>query len=215
MKKIISILIVILCTFQITGFSQKARVGVTGGVGITNMTGKIDGVDQKADNKIDYTFGLLVDVPLSKHFVFQPGLHYVQKGKKETTGNGNLEQTVTTDLHYAEMQVNFLYKTNYSPDAENFFFGLGPAFSINTPSKFITELAGAKTENDITFGNTIEDFRGFDFGANFLAGINFKGGFLVSFNYTKGIRNIFPGGGSTDKVRNSCFGIRFGFLVNN
>ena len=216
MKKTIFILTAIIFCLQVTGWSQKARVGVTGGLSISNMRGEVNGVDQKKNSKTGFTAGMLVDVPLQGHITFQPGLHYVQKGKEEDQQNGSIKQTLTTALRYAELQLNFLYNTNYSGEhKENFFVGLGPAVSINVPSKFVTKINGQKTESDITFGNKSENFRGFDFGANALAGIRFSNGFFVSFNYTLGLRNLVPGGSDSDKIRNYCFGIRIGFLVNN
>jgi Outer membrane protein beta-barrel domain len=217
MKKTIFILIVAVFCLQITGLSQKSRVGVTGGVSVAQMRGTVDGKDIDANSKTGLTFGLIVDAPIKNHFSFQPGLHYVQKGKVQDEVSGNIKQTVTTDLRYAELQLNFLYNTNYNTENKeaNFFVGAGPALSVNFPSKFVTEIGGTKTESDITFGNLSEDFRGFDFGANFLAGLRFNGGFFVSVNYTLGLRNLVPGGSDTDKIKNSCFGIRVGLLVNN
>ena len=217
MKKTILILIVTVFCLQNTCLSQKSRVGVTGGITIAKMRGTVDGKDIDANSKTGPTFGLIVDVPFQDHFSFQPGLHYVQKGKVQDEINGTTRQTVTTALRYAELQLNFLYNTNYNTNSNdgNFFAGAGPALSINLPSKFVTDIGGTKTETDITFGNETENFRGFDFGANFLAGFRFPGGFFVSVNYTLGLRNLVPGGSDVDKIKNSCIGIRLGFLVNN
>jgi Outer membrane protein beta-barrel domain len=213
MKKTILILIAIIFCLQITGLSQKSRVGVTGGVSIVNMRGTANGKGVDGKTKTVPTFGLIVDVPIQDHLCFQPGLLYVQKGKEEDQTIGGIKQTLTTALRYAELQLNFLYKME--GHAENLFVGAGPALSINLPSKFVTEIGGQKTETDITFGNENENLRGFDFGANFLAGIRSSGGFIFSFNYTLGLRNLVPGGSNTDKIKNSCFGIRVGFLVKN
>ena len=217
MKKAILILTAIIFCLQITGWSQKARVGVTGGLSISNMRGEVGGVDQKKNSRTGITFGMLVDAPIQDHITFQPGLHYIQKGKEEEQPNGTQKQTFATALRYAELQLNFLFNTSYAGEhKENFFVGLGPAVSINLPSKFVTETPSDKTESDITFGNKNENFRGFDLGANILGGVRFSNGFFISLNYTHGLRNILPAGGSgSDKLRNYCMGIRIGLLVNN
>jgi hypothetical protein len=216
MKKVILILTAIIFCLQITSLSQETRVGVTGGLSISNMRGTVGGVDQKKNSRTGLTFGMLVDVPVQDHFSFQPGLHYVQKGKEENQMSSGGKQTLATALRYAELQLNFLYKTNYTgTNEENFFIGAGPAFSINFPSKYVTETGGQKTETDITFGNEKENFRGFDFGANILGGFRFSNGFFISLNYTHGLRNLVPGGSGSDKIRNYCFGIRVGCLVKN
>jgi hypothetical protein len=209
MKKTIFIVSVIIFCLQIAGLSQKSKVGFTGGISIANMRGTVDGKDQKQDARTGLTFGLIVDAPLKEHISFQPGLHYVQKGKQQDQNN---IKTVTA-LRYAELQLNFLYSGESYTNA--LFIGAGPAFSVNFPSKIVTKIENTKTETDITFGNETEDLRGFDFGANFLCGLRFPHGFLVSFNYTLGLRNLVPGGSDTDKIKNSAFGARIGLLIDN
>lgn len=214
MKKSILILIVAVFCIQINALSQKAKVGVTSGLTISNMRGTVGGKDASGDSRFGYTFGLILETPLMEHLVFQPGLHYVQKGKDVDQSTAGSNKVVSTALRYAELQLNVLYTTG--SNTASFFIGAGPAVSINLPSKFVTDVNGTKTETDFTFGNEgASNLRGFDIGPNVLAGFKFKKGFLFSANYTLGVRNLVPGGTAPDKIRNSSFGIRVGWLFDN
>ncbi|MBK8140641.1 MAG: hypothetical protein IPK57_06270 [Chitinophagaceae bacterium] len=48
-----------------------------------------------------------------------------------------------------------------------------------------------------------------------IAGYRFKGGFSFAFNYTIGLRNLVPIENGSDEIKNHCFGLRLGYLVNN
>ena len=213
MKKTFIILTVFVFCLQMTGLSQKTRVGVSGGITIANMTGTVGGVKLNDDSQTGISLGMFVDAPLSNHFSVQPGVYYVQKGKsKEAIINGSDVNTIIA-LRYAEFPINFLYNTNGSNG--NFFVGAGPYFGLHLPSKKVSEIAGKKSATDIIFGNKgSEDYQGIDYGANLLAGFRLTGGLFLSVNYSKGLCNIVPGTGN-DKIKNNYFGIQLGILVNN
>ena len=74
-------------------------------------------------------------------------------------------------------------------------------------------------ENDYTykFGNNPDedDMRALDFGANFLAGIETRTGFLVAVNYTHGLSDLAPGGDASNDshIKNRFFGFKAGYLL--
>jgi len=220
MKKTFFLLIVTVFCLQLTGFAQKSRVGITGGVTYSSMKIENMALDNEK-SRAGFTAGLIMETPLANSkFSFQPGIHYVQKGEI-TNETKNTRDYVA--LRYAEFQFNFLY--NLKGINGGLFFGAGPALAFNLPSKFVTKSGLAtdkksddsKTEKSIVFGNDIlaSDIRGFDYGANVLAGYRHKKGFLVSFNYTFGLRNLAPGGDSGSSIKNACFSARIGYLFNN
>lgn len=212
----ILLLVIAGCFLHMSALSQKARAGFSAGAVFANLRGDIGGVDQSGDIKPGFTGGFLVDVPLKGSISFQPGIYYVQKGKVQQEAIGTVQDKITYELRYVDLPLNFLYNTNYT--GNNFYIGAGPYVSFNLPSKIVTHVSGGtKAESDLAFGNTnAEDYRGVDFGANFLTGYRLKGGFFVSFNYALGIRNLNPKGALVQgEVRNSSFGLSLGWLVNN
>lgn len=220
MKKILLLVTVTICCLQISLSAQKARVGVVGGMSISNFNGKIGGADIDYNSRKGFTIGMIVDAPIGKsNFSFQPGVHYVQKGAETFENNDRLEYTA---LRYIEFQGNFVYNTSGDKTGGAFFVGVGPTYSAGLPSKTVISNKRAKTsvETNLAWGNLpASDFRTADWGANFLTGFRMKNGFMLSFNYTLGIRNILPDSPDpavqNDEVKNGSFGIRLGVLVNN
>ena len=213
MKKSFFIFTAFLFCFQISGMSQKSRVGVQGGFSVAHLNTTINGTKEDNHSLIGLTFGMLVDVPVSRNIVFRPNLNYVQKGKWLHTGGGINRAKVTDELRHAEMSLNFLYKI--SGGDGSFYFGLGPSVDFNVPSKRITKKNQIKTTTDINFGNTnSENYRGFNYGANILAGVGLSKSLFLAANYNQGLRNLFTGT-TKGKIRSSYFGLQLGYLVKN
>jgi hypothetical protein len=223
MKKVLFVLAVAILCLQVTGFSQKTKVGVTAGITTANMYGHVNGVNVKGDSKAGFTFGLILDAPLGKsHWSFQPGIHYVQKGKtiSETEKAKNF-----LALRYAELHANFVYNSNKKT---NFFVGAGPSIAFDLPSQYVLKTSNAtaaninakpkytRAETSINFGkDAASDFRGYDYGVNGIFGFRLPCGFYAALNYTLGIRNLVPIEKDGNETRNGCFGVRIGILFNN
>ncbi len=215
MKRTLFILSFALTCLHFSLHAQKARVGVVAGVTMSNLVGEFDGLNTNYDSRAGFTTGIIVDAPIGKtRFTFQPGVHYVQKGS--VTSEDHLQKNYVA-LRYAEFAFHFLYNTKGAKGI-NIFAGLGPSFSLNLPSKTVTKFleTDTKVEENVIFGDEgAAMFNGVDYGASAIAGLQFKNGGLISFNYNHGIRNLVPGKDSEDKIRNSCFIIRLGLLINN
>lgn len=217
MKKLLFLLTAFVFCLQINGFSQKSRVGFSTGYTNANQYGKIGGERVKDDGLSGLSFALLLDAPIGKsHISFHPSLNYMQKGRvtfNENTRANTLKEWIA--LRYAELHANFVYNTNGAKG--NWYIGGGPAISKELPSKRVSKTDALKTETNLSFGQEANnDFRGFDYGANMLTGYRMKNGFFVAFNYTVGIRNLVPvQEGNDNNIRNHCWGIRVGFLIDN
>jgi Outer membrane protein beta-barrel domain len=201
MKKILSILLAVVIVN--TAIAQKAKVGVVAGTTWSNLYDNVDG-NAKTDARMGASVGLILDAPINPCWTFQPTVQYVQKGANlpET----NIEKKYIA-LRYAELQLNFLKTTK-----SGIFAGLGPVLSFAVPSKAVTENNDGKSEKALTFGNDpINDYRGMDYGANALLGVKCKNGFLISANYTLGLRNLTPAG-AEPVLKSGSFGVKVGYL---
>jgi len=210
----IIVLFAAIITVQATAQAPKARVGVTGGVTIANLYGEYSGVNTDYSSKTGFTTGLIVDAPIGKsRFSFQPGLHYIQKGAviSETK-----DQKVSYALRYAELALNVMYKTPGTKGVQ-IIAGLGPSVDMNLPSKKVTKLSDdSKTEETLILGNEgAAVIKGIDWGLGGTAGLQFRNGAFITFNYTHGLRNLVPLENGNDAVRNSCMAIRLGWLIKN
>jgi Outer membrane protein beta-barrel domain len=224
MKKILFVLAVAVLGLQVSGFSQKTRVGVTAGITTANMNGTVNNV--KLDTKktvTGWTVGFLVDAPIGKsHFSFQPAIHYTQKGRLLSEEN---KVKSWLALRYADVHLNFLYN---SKGKTTFFIGGGPSLGLDLPSTKIvrtlntTAVNGnpdpkySRSETKVKFGKeNLDDLKGLDYGVNILTGFRITKGFSVTVNYTFGLRNIASNGTPNDNIKNGCFGARFGWLFKN
>lgn len=212
MKKTCIILFIVISSLCMTASAQDVRVGISAGLTISDLTGPDNGMNHGV--KTGYMAGLLLDVPLGSKFTFQPQLNYVQKGNLLME---DANQKVYNSLRYAEIPLNFLY--NFTSGKITLYLGAGPALAFNVPSKRVTKPKdGESFYSDILFGDTPEnDFRGLDWGANFVAGIRFSKNFFLAGNYTYGLRDINPrtDGTSSMSIKNKVFGIQVGYIFNN
>jgi hypothetical protein len=215
MKKTLLVFAIFILSFQLSAISQntKARVGASGGVTVSQVKATFDGTKENNSSLLGFMFSMWVDKPIAGNIVFRPNVSYVQKGKKRDVTSGSTTSEVSDELRYAEFCGNFIYNT--SGATASFFIGAGPSVSFNLPSKRITNTAGTKTDADIRFGKTAaEDYRGFDYGVNGLAGFSLPGGWFLAVNYNHGLRNLITGS-QDGEIKNSYFGIQIGRLFPN
>ena len=209
MKKACLIVCIALMIFQQNGFSQDVRVGVTGGLTISDISSPYNEMNHSV--KTGFVGGMIIDMPIGNNFSFQPQLNYVQKGN---LFREDANQKIFYALRYAETLLNFTYTLNPTGKT-NFYVGAGPSLSFNLPSKKVTKpKEGESNYVDVLFGKTIEnDFKGFDYGVNIVGGMRFGSTFLGVF-YNMGLRNLNPRE-ADDDIKNRCFGIQLGYLFKN
>lgn len=207
MKKTFFITCIILLTFSLASSAQKTQVGIQGGITISDMSGTEN--ERNHGKNTGYRAGMLLDIPCGKSFTFQPSLSYVQKGNRQKRTTNEI---VYNELRYAEIAMNVLY--NLRSKSTSFFLGAGPTISFNVPSKRVTELgSGVESSTDLLFGKTPDnDFRGMDYGVNFLAGFRLNNGLFLSGTYNMGLRNITTGNAEETEVKTSCLSIQVGYI---
>jgi hypothetical protein len=210
MKKIIFLLATAVLGFQVAGISQT-RIGIAAGVSIASMNGS-ESEDGSGRAGVIGTF--MLETPMGKSFNFRPSVSYVQKGETLPHPPGTLVDNAYIALRYAEFKADFLYYINGASSA-GFFMGAGPSIAFNLPSKRVTVTDDVKTTKTIIFGGEApSEMRGTDFGVNFTAGWRTRGGFLLTANYNKGLRNLVIDGVDGD-LKTSYFGIQLGWFINN
>ena len=210
MKKLLFISIAFVA-FHFTSVAQGTRFGVTAGAAFSNYDVKIDGSSSADKSFTGPVVGVLVNIPISTTFSFQPAVNYLQKGVKNDTTADGVTLTAKRTVNNLEIPLNFVLNT--SGDNGHFFVGAGPtfAFAISGKDK-VTDGTNSLSAN-LKFGSTSDDdLRGLDIGANFMAGYCFKNGLMFSANYNAGLNNLMPVS-SDGSVKSHYFGIRVGFLL--
>ena len=211
MKKLFILSSAAFLLFSSIARSQEVRFGATAGATFSNFHAEMGDESYTGKSKPGFTAGILVDIPMSKQFSFQPALNYVQKGSKDENTESGYTYKVKTTLNYLELPLNVLYNTRGSKG--NFFIGAGPSLSIGLSGKSSEELAGEKSSEKIKFGNSDDDdLKSIDCGTNILAGYETKSGFLVSANYYHGLSNLMPDYTHESKFNNKYFGMKVGYM---
>lgn len=213
MKKLFFIALICVAS-HFTGNAQNTRFGFTAGVAFANYKAKADdGTDESSNSKTGITAGVLADIPVSKHFSFQPAVNFVQKGTKDEETSGGVTEKFKLTVNCIEVPLNFLY--NVPGNTGNFFIGAGPslAFALSGKLKF-DDGTNSVTEN-VKFGSSDnDDMKGLDLGANFMTGYCFPNGLFLSVNYNMGLSNLVPGGSNDGTLKSHYFGIKLGCLLN-
>lgn len=211
MKKLLSLTLLFVITYY-PSQAQNTRFGFTAGASIANYNAKVSGESDNGNSKTGLTAGVLVDIPLSKNFSFQPAVNFVQKGTKdEQTYGGNTEK-VSLGTNHIEVPMNILF--NASGNTGNFFIGAGPSLAFGISGKWKFEDDTNSLTEDVSFGNgQDDDLKGLDMGVNFLAGFCFPNGLMFSVNYNTGLSNLAIGGSGNASLKSHYFGIKAGWML--
>ncbi len=209
MKKVLLIPIVCL-VLHLSGNAQDIKAGITAGVAFANYDTKLGGVDASDKTRAGFTAGLMVDVPLSKNFSFQPAANFVQKGTKETETDNGSTLIASLNVNTIEVPLDFFY--NAPGNAGTFFVGAGPSFTYSFSGNWkITDGTDAVTQK-LKFGSTEDDdMKRFDMGANFVFGYRLKNGLMFAFNYNAGFSNLIPVS-DDGSIKSYYAGLKLGFL---
>lgn len=171
--------------FMLSSTGQNTRMGITAGLAFSNYTSKVDGDNESGDSKAGVAVGVVTDVPLGKNLSFQPAVHYVQKGTKNEETSGGETFKMKLNIHCIEVPLNLLY--NASSNTGTFFIGAGPTFGFSLSGKISYKSDTGSDSEKIEIGNDPDnDFmKGFDVGANILAGYHLYNGILIATGHNK------------------------------
>jgi hypothetical protein len=185
---------------------QLPTYGIIGGVNFAKASETLTGSSYTVNTAsvTSFMLGVFYSYNFSNLSV-QPAFLFTGKGG-QITGNGT--QT-TFNIYYLEVPVDIIY--HLPVPSGNFYFGAGPfiAFGVAGTQKFDNN-SGNITSADISFGSdpNNDSIKLLDYGANFLAGIKFRGGFLLEVNYDLGVANVIPQNNLQQK--NTVIGVTIG-----
>jgi len=204
MKQVLLFLAVIITSAS--SMNAQVRPGFTAGTIFSKYKVTYGDISVTTDSKMGITAGAFLDIPAGKSLTFQPALNYVQKGES-TSGDLGSGKSV---IHALEIPLNLLYH------AGPVFVGAGPSVTYSLSGKTTYKDGSDEVKEDIKFGDSEDDdMHALDFGANFLAGYRFKGGFQLSAHCYAGLSNLAPGTGGGSKIKNSYFGFKLGYLLHH
>lgn len=198
-----------VCSFS---FGQSVKFGIEGGVNLSKLAASSSGLTLTSSSVTGFRVGGVVDLGFG-NVSLQPGLFYSTKGG--SYGSASDGGTAKLTLNYVEIPVNLVY--NIPVVVGKVFIGAGPYVAMGVSGKSTTTGAftssGSGTESqDITFGSGANDTKNPDYGLNFMGGIRFKGGFVVSAGYGLGLGNLSNDNSASVKNRVISFSVGYFFL---
>jgi hypothetical protein len=218
MKRITLFVAAIFCAA--VSFSQVSY-GVKGSLNIANQTlhateGGMSG-NASGSSIPSFQVGGFADIHAGKNFSFTPELLLSGEGTNlaGTDPNSGGPLTLKMRLYYLRIPLNLLYGAEVRGGAK-FFIGGGPDFGFGLFGK---TSAGFQSQN--SFEDSL--FKRFDFGLNFISGIELQSGVRFSINYDLGLSSIIGDTfssliGSTDGVdikwRNRVISFSIGYVIN-
>jgi hypothetical protein len=219
-KLLLTLSLVFLTTFS---FAQTLNFGVKAGVNLSTIsfTDPLPNYAFDAQNKTGFQAGVVANIGF-QHFDIQPGLLFITKGQKFTeeesitlnSQNYSYHNTGSERFNYLELPVNLLYKIQVAPGTK-IYAGGGPYLGYGLSGTTIDHLTGSQTSNytgGVTFGNdeAKDDYKLFDYGVNFTAGVQLIKHFTIDLSYALGLKNInwTPGG----DLKNRSLALSVGYL---
>lgn len=218
----------ILLSFGLWAVAQDApqpeymSYGIRAGVNFQNITG-LDVLGDDLNGKIVTRFhiGGVVDFPIAPEFVLEPGVQYISKGAKFSSGN----TTKTLDISYLEIPVSLVYRSAMS--SGKLLLGFGPYVGFGIGGTAKTETNGTSKSASIKFKSTATSLdlayntcvKPLDAGLNFLAGYEFANNFFFSLDAQFGLIGMIPKNSQVTndktKAKNFGFGISLGYRFVN
>jgi len=197
--------VMIIATVMGIGFISKAQTvsfGPTGGFGhswITNSAG---------DTKFNPAWNAGVSLVYSSlnHFGFGADVKYSAEGNK--VDQAGITNTMNTN--YVRVPLKAIYFFGKQSDAVRPKISAGPTFGFLTNASEVSSDEGVKVKTDVT-----DNIKGFDFGVNAAAGLNFRVAQRTWLNtdvaYYQGLTDITKNTSTTK--RNGNVGVNVGLLV--
>ncbi len=189
MKKLLIFTAIVLFGFTNVDAQEEMQFGVKGGLNISTITG--DDVDS-FDSRTCMHFGVVMELPISEKFSFQPELLYSCQGADYSEDFIDLDGTIksvnaayegTVKLDY--LNIPLIAKLYVS---EGFSLEIGPQVGFLISAKDEYDWNGDTGEEDIK-----EYVKGLDIGAVIGVGYKLEGGLNFGGRYNLGLTDANDG----------------------
>ena len=233
MKKLLIITAFIAVT---SGANAQISFGVQAGANIGKVQAKYTGSQTFTSNfksKTGLLIGAIAEIPFSGNILFRPELNFIQKGFKNEESQidpysqySSYTYSETMTMNFIELPLNFVYEMKTGP--KGLFFGAGPSFGFGISGKYKTvehqfqsgyfdttysTIADVKFDGKKDANDNNAHLRGFEFGANLLAGYKMPIGLYFSLSYSFGLTNLSVQNNASMKT--SGIGLKAGWMFGS
>lgn len=211
MKKLLFTTLVLLYGFTYVNAQEKAQFGVKGGINVATITEDADFVN--FDSRTCFHIGVVMELPISETFSFQPELLFSCQGADYSLNDDVSidEPTKAANGFEGSVKLNYLnvpLMAKYYV-VEGLNIEAGPQLGFLLSAKDEYDYPGESGEEDI------KDYvKGIDFGINFGIGYKLEGGLNFGARYNLGLSdandNIEELGDQT--LKNRLFQFSLGYF---
>lgn len=224
--------IIVLCAiiyFSSLSYGQIS-IGLSAGSTLSSMS--VDRRDMstfKIKPIFGFSFNLITEYKINPNLSLYSGLSLSQKGFKQSIRyfyRPDVDSTaeMISKLNYLEVPVYLKFNTNL--EKVNFFYGIGPYFSIGIKGKVTTNITGrtnASYSDEITWSKNmyfhsdlVEEYgytniKRFDLGVGNLIGIKYNH-LVLTISYQYSLRNIMWEYFQDEKMSNSSLALSVGYF---
>jgi hypothetical protein len=185
-------LVVVFSTFVLAGKSQ-IKIGLKGGVGITDQYGNIFSIKPTTTNKVSFNIGMASEKEINRSFSISAEINYVVKGSKMevsidkflSPSDPDTLSTLNSTLYYLELPVDFVGKIVFQ-NKSKIAIGGGPYIAYGIAGK--KELDYDKTSWDPFKGS----YQRLDFGGNIFLAYEISK-IKISLSYSNSLTDISAG----------------------
>ena len=223
-------LIVLCAIIYFTSLSYgQILIGLSAGTTLSSMSvERRDLSTFKIKPIFGFNFNLITEYKINQNFSLYSGLSLSQKGFKQSIRyfyRPDVDSTaeMISKLNYLEIPVYL--KFNTSLNKINFFYGIGPYFSLGINGKVTSNITGrtnASYTDEITWdkkmyfqSDLVEEYgytniKRFDIGIGNLIGINYNT-LVFTLSYQYSLRNIMWEYYQDEKMSNSSLALSLGY----
>ena len=201
--------------FVLYAFQASAQFtfGIKAGLNLANMIDKDDSQTYSTDykTKTGFHIGVTGEYAISDNFFVEPGLLISTKGFR-------IEQDgikFSANLNYIELPINAMYKIDMG--SAKIFILAGPYLAYAVSGKYKADQAVLgdnedQKEQKINIGSDKgkDDIKGFDFGLNFGAGLQYNA-ITFGLQYGLGLANLSLYTDNGSLMKNNVIGISLGY----
>jgi len=217
MKKVLSLLIIVLFCSCFTANAVGLTLGLKGGLAITDLEG--NGVSAMEDSlgsglgfKSGFAGGFFADIGITDMISIQTELLYLPKGAKASIEEMGI--LFTTSLNFNYLEIPLLLKLK-PPVNSNIMFEIfaGPTLGLNLSAEIGTSVMGFLVyKEDIS-----EEIKSTDIGLVFGGGVGFALGsagiLTIEGRYTMGLNSVAEAENRDIKTKNIIVMLGYGFSL--
>lgn len=190
----------IILIFAFTGATAQIKSTYSGGLHISTMTMKAEGLNSGPDRPFGFHFGYLFEIPVLKNLTFRPGVLFSAKGTDYRLDS--IDHTISPI--YVEIPLNAALSFGGQRITVSLVAGPYIAFGVGG-----TVWKSGESVQEIKFGKGEgSDLRFFDAGLNFGIGVQVNK-FMVAAQFGMGLTNVSVNDQDIVEMKNRVIGVSF------